>query len=645
MTVIPLLLALGGAAFGQTFDAIPQAYPIDVERFKPYMDTYGYALTESSTTLHNLQIGFGMWGNYSQDPVVLLYNGGRVIGPAPDKADGLIDDRSVVNFQIGMGVADIFSFSFDLPVVAWQEGFEPAAEESPEAFAEPLSAGLGDLRFSPKFVLADIHEGYPVGVSITSRLSMPTGETRSFIGDGAVSFSPILAIEAADGSIHDRDYIFRAAINTGGIIKQVDTFRDLQIGSGFLYRAAFAVHPSPALEIGSDLAGEVYGVRVAQAPVEILPWLRVFPQDWVHVTAGVGFGLNPGLGAPDFRAFGGGTIAPSFDPLSLDRDGDGIPNKFDLCINIPEDLDGFQDEDGCPEDDNDQDGILDVSDSCPNDPEDVDGFADQDGCPDPDNDKDRILDVHDGCPMEPEDFDDFEDLDGCPDTDNDRDGIPDLSDACPNAAETYNGHDDLDGCPDERPHVDTDADGMTDDIDQCPFDPEDFDGFEDTDGCPDADNDQDGIFDIEDECPFDPETPNGYLDEDGCPDDAPSRVSVTKTKIVITDKVFFEIAKAKIQPLSFGLLEEVALVINDHAHIQRIRVEGHTDSDGSESYNKKLSQSRANAVRQFLVDAGVDPMRLDSVGYGEAEPIDTNRTPDGKANNRRVEFTILEQEE
>lgn len=641
--MVSILMLLAGQALGQ--EPIPQDYPIDVERFKPHTDTYGYALTESSTTLHNLQVGFGMWGNYSQDPVVLQWNGNRVIGPAPDFPDGVINDRSVVDFQVGLGIADIFSFSVDLPVVAWQEGYEPASEDSPEPFSDLVSAGIGDLRIAPKFVLVDIHEGYPVGVSLTGRLGIPTGDTRSFIGDGSVNFTPILAIEAADGSIHSREYVFRTAINAGGIIKGTDTFRDLRLGSGFLYRAAFAVLPAPAFELGADLAGEVYGKRVAQVPVEILPWLRVFPVDWVQVTGGIGVGLNPGLGAPDLRVWGGGTIAPSFDPLSLDRDGDGIPNKFDLCINIPEDLDGFEDEDGCPEDDNDQDGILDLSDGCPNDPEDVDGYADQDGCPDPDNDKDGVIDHSDGCPMDPEDFDDFEDLDGCPDTDNDRDGIPDLSDACPNAAETYNGFQDVDGCPDERPHVDTDGDGLTDDIDQCPFDPEDFDGFEDADGCPDADNDQDGIFDTEDQCPFDPETPNGYLDEDGCPDDKPSRVSVTKTKIVITDKVFFETGKAKIQPLSFELLEEVALVINDHAHIQRIRVEGHTDSDGGESYNKKLSQARADSVRQFLVDAGVEPARLDSVGYGEVEPIDTNRTAEGKANNRRVEFTILEQED
>ncbi|HEY4238831.1 MAG TPA: OmpA family protein [Kofleriaceae bacterium] len=98
-----------------------------------------------------------------------------------------------------------------------------------------------------------------------------------------------------------------------------------------------------------------------------------------------------------------------------DRDGDGIPDNIDKCPDDPEDKDGFQDEDGCPDPDNDQDGIPDVDDLCPNDPEDKDGFEDEDGCPDPDNDHDRILDKDDKCPNEPETYNGFEDEDGCPD--------------------------------------------------------------------------------------------------------------------------------------------------------------------------------------------------------------------------------------
>lgn len=134
-----------------------------------------------------------------------------------------------------------------------------------------------------------------------------------------------------------------------------------------------------------------------------------------------------------------------------DSDGDGIFNSDDSCPDEPEDMDGFQDYDGCPDPDNDFDGILDINDKCPNDAEDFDGFQDEDGCPDPDNDGDGITDRYDKCPNDAEDFDGFRDDDGCPDLDNDGDGIPDLEDKCPNEAETFNGFQDEDGCPDAAP--------------------------------------------------------------------------------------------------------------------------------------------------------------------------------------------------
>jgi outer membrane protein OmpA-like peptidoglycan-associated protein len=115
-----------------------------------------------------------------------------------------------------------------------------------------------------------------------------------------------------------------------------------------------------------------------------------------------------------------------------DRDGDGILDDVDKCPNEPEDFDGYQDADGCPDPDNDGDGIPDKLDKCPNEAEDFDGFQDADGCPDPDNDKDGFSDAADQCPNEPEDYDGFQDNDGCPDPDNDKDGIPDVDDKCPN---------------------------------------------------------------------------------------------------------------------------------------------------------------------------------------------------------------------
>jgi hypothetical protein len=105
---------------------------------------------------------------------------------------------------------------------------------------------------------------------------------------------------------------------------------------------------------------------------------------------------------------------PAF--AAKDRDGDGITDDKDKCPDQPEDRDGYQDLDGCPDPDNDADGVVDADDRCPNEPEDKDGFQDDDGCPDPDNDADGIADPQDKCPNEPENKNGFEDDDGCPDT-------------------------------------------------------------------------------------------------------------------------------------------------------------------------------------------------------------------------------------
>ena len=115
----------------------------------------------------------------------------------------------------------------------------------------------------------------------------------------------------------------------------------------------------------------------------------------------------------------GGDIGPmseaALNKVRIDSDGDGIPDDVDQCPDMPEDKDGFQDEDGCPDFDNDNDGIYDAQDKCPNDPEDFDGFQDEDGCPDLDNDGDGIPDKLDKCPNTPEDIDGYQDDDGCPD--------------------------------------------------------------------------------------------------------------------------------------------------------------------------------------------------------------------------------------
>jgi len=249
-----------------------------------------------------------------------------------------------------------------------------------------------------------------------------------------------------------------------------------------------------------------------------------------------------------------------------------------------------------------------------------------------DSDGDGILDKDDACPNKPEDMDNFEDKDGCPDLDNDNDGLADKVDKCPNNPEDKDNFEDDDGCPDN----DNDKDGLADKIDQCPDKPEDKDGFKDDDGCPDCDNDGDGVPEcpkVVDKCPDKPaKTP------DGCPQKF-KLIVVTKTKIELKQTVYFAFNRARIKPVSFALLNEVATALKDNSSIN-VRIEGHTDSRGSARYNLKLSSARARSVRTYLVNRGVPGERMVAKGYGEAVPIADNRTEAGRRQNRRVEFVI-----
>jgi outer membrane protein OmpA-like peptidoglycan-associated protein len=327
---------------------------------------------------------------------------------------------------------------------------------------------------------------------------------------------------------------------------------------------------------------------------------------------------------------------------SVDRDRDTVPDIVDECPDEPEDLDGVEDDDGCrevdPTGDEDRDGVLNYEDACPDVPEDIDGDNDHDGCPETslDRDGDGIIDAVDACPTEPEDLDTYKDADGCPDPDNDSDGVPDFRDACPMAAEDADLWADDDGCPDP----DNDLDGIPDAFDACPNQP----GDRDHDGCPALDTDGDGVSDDIDQCPTEKETHNDYLDGDGCPDTPPQLVVVTNEQVEIKEVINFETGSALILPDSHAVLDDVLRVLSD-APRMRLRIEGHTDSEGGEDANFDLSRNRAEAVRAYLLRKGVAPDRLSALGFGETRPIDTNRTPTGRTNNRRVEFHIVPDDE
>lgn len=184
--------------------------------------------------------------------------------------------------------------------------------------------------------------------------------------------------------------------------------------------------------------------------------------------------------------------------------------------------------------------------------------------------------------------------------------------------------------------VDTDEDGIVDREDKCPKQAEDEDGFEDEDGCPDEDNDGDDISDTDDKCPVEPETKNNYKDDDGCPDEIPVEIkSFTGT----IDGIQFEVDSANLTRDSYPVLDEAVKVLKDFKDLEVVIV-GHTDNQGTEEYNLDLSQRRAETVVRYLISRGIDDTRLKAVGMGMGEPVTSNDTEAGRAQNRRVDFII-----
>ena len=256
--------------------------------------------------------------------------------------------------------------------------------------------------------------------------------------------------------------------------------------------------------------------------------------------------------------------------------------------------------------DTDGDGIYDKDDACP----DVAGLAAFNGCPDTDGD--GIEDSKDDCPNEAG----LAELNGCPDTDGD--GIADNKDNCPTVA----GLKALNGCPD------ADGDGVTDADDKCPNEA----GPAANKGCPWADKDGDGVLDKDDKCP----DVKGTVANNGCPE---VTETVQKQLNEYAKTILFDTGKSSIKAQSEAVLGDITAILKEYP-TAKFTVEGHTDSVGSDQLNQRLSDSRANSVKEYLVKSGIDAFRLSALGYGESKPIDSNKTRAGRANNRRVEINL-----
>jgi outer membrane protein OmpA-like peptidoglycan-associated protein len=220
------------------------------------------------------------------------------------------------------------------------------------------------------------------------------------------------------------------------------------------------------------------------------------------------------------------------------------------------------------------------------------------------------------------------------DIDTDKDGYPDNIDLCPTEPEDGKPPFTTDGCP----GTDRDGDGIPDVLDKCPDVPEDKDGINDNDGCPEDDADKDDIPDAQDACPKEPGSASPDKEKNGCPQFI-KRIKGSN-EIQVLKKVEFEFGSARLSAASFPILDEVVRLLQANPEITLMSIEGHTDNVGSDETNLKLSRDRAKSCLDYLVQKGVKKERLTSEGFGEAKPLESNDTPQGRAKNRRTEFHI-----
>ena len=616
-------------AIGLALSAVPAAAQervganVDLNAFRPAIDSRGYITVNASQTLGHKELSFGLVTNWGHN--MLRFED----GDTEYVVSNMIAPTLVGAYGLRLGPAEL-ELGVSLPFAIMN------GDRSPDFTGDPTTPndddnfqfegqGIGDVAAHLKVRFLSTSKGPKIGLAVIGSLFFPSAsEDMKWLGEGTLTPQVVGVIDKEFGDSRR----FRVALNGGIRLRTGDhEFVDTQTGMlatpvpstgerleagptvPFGVALAYAIVPQKF-----DVVAEGIGAIPLQGenffPAEAIAGIKVYLARNSFLTLGGGAGLIPDAGGnPDYRAF----VGIVFEPNIGDRDGDGLKDDVDQCPDDPEDFDDFEDEDGCPEPDNDRDGILDEDDQCPNDPEDKDGFEDEDGCPEGnqlDRDGDGILDDEDECPDDPEDKDGFEDADGCPDLDNDQDGILDVDDLCPDNAE-------------------------------------DMDGFEDEDGCPDPDNDNDRILDADDQCPRKDgetveetaETYNGNEDEDGCPDRG--RVVVTDTKIEILDKIYFEYNSDVIKKQSYPILDAIAGTLKGNPDIRLLEIQGHTDERGSDSYNLELSGRRAASVRRYLTENGVEAKRLQSQGYGETQPLDPRSNEQAWAKNRRVEFLII----
>ena len=514
-----------------------------------------------------------------------------------------------------------------------------------------VSGNVGDVRS-----LSDENIGLTDDLQTSFALSYLHEFTPLWAGRGQLSYTNLRGSDAdfADLSHRVRNFSFSANVFELSAAVQLRLFRGLRkdslnkksifpylftgVGVAF-FRRSTDFNENSSAAIDADLsAGNILPTLPAGGGVRWILNNRItlaaeaeFRLPVSDYYDGISAAANPASN----DAFASAGLRLSFALNHNDADADGVPDRKDVCPDLP----GLPSFDGCP--DTDGDGIPDTEDNCPAAP----GLLENAGCPD--TDADGVIDSADACP----DLPGLVRYEGCPDTD--ADGLPDPRDACPNEPGTAENEgcpdrdndgivDKYDECPEEPgvisengcPLIDRDADGVADAKDACPDEP----GVSAFDGCTAPDTDGDGLRDNADKCP----NRAGELDNDGCPQ--PEYLTLLESNTLLSaagKNVRFASAGSTLTAEARATLDEIYDILQKVPPADILEINGYTDSRGSAILNQRLSERRAKACRDYLIGKGTDPARMTYKGYGEVDPVASNATAEGRAQNRRVIFGVV----
>lgn len=295
-------------------------------------------------------------------------------------------------------IADRLELAVDLPFTLFQQDNFQLLRDQGVDTPGVASFGLGDLRLLPRLGILS-QESAPVGLALVTELRLPTGDDQSFLGERSVVFAPQVSVERQIGPV--------AVLGQAGVrLRKPGQFFNLYVGNEATFGAGAIVNLPDVWRLTQFKAlGEVHlatpledpftfeNADSLKTPFELLAGVRarVAPRWGAELHIGRGLGLESGYGREAFRLL----ASVRYQYEAADRDADGIPDDEDACPDDPEDRDGFEDSDGCPDPDNDKDGVLDVDDKCPDKP----GPVEFEGCPD--TDLDEVPDNVDKCPEIP----------------------------------------------------------------------------------------------------------------------------------------------------------------------------------------------------------------------------------------------------